>query len=372
MDSLSIEESIKYKLSTDSGHYIFIPSKLKEYNDFLVTELSTIHEINKDIISVINKNIDVYLLNFNKEIFNYIEKNNQYIRFIKLPNKEIYFENITLNIIDKLLKYNNFVESNINIINDYYDFVNFIFFLYKNKCNLLVSVIKSNLDKLMVISYKINKIFNYVDFLKEEKNRNIVFDFIYKNKVNKILLDYYEEIKILDLHFNECIPHFFSRYDLRKVIFNHYNSKNNNFNTHDYALYAKIKKQSELSFIFKILSYSKESIEKIKKEEITIELLKDKLNLEYYLVNNFIDTIKMIEFEIYKLKFNINYYADRQRIIHKYSHYLKILFNNFKNKTTKELTLDVFHNIIINDKNNSLIIFFLNIIKTDSDKLIYL
>ena len=120
------------------------------------------------------------------------------------------------------------------------------------------------------------------------------------------------------------------------------------------------------------MSYSKESIEKIKKEEITIDLLKDKLKDEYFLVDKFIDKIQMIESEIYNLKFNLDYYVDRQKIIHNYGKYLKTLFNDLKNKTNNELALDVIHNLICNNNNTNIIMFFLDIIKTETNKLIYL
>ena len=365
----SFDSFINYKMYNDTGYYKFNPSKLKEYNKFLINELSTTYKINKNIINIISKNIDSYLLNINDNIFKYINKNNGYLKFIKLQNNIINFDAISFSNLNKLLKYNNNVESNLNIITDYNDFINFIFYFYKNKYEILMNVFKSNLNKLTVINYKVNKIFNYVNFLKEKKNKDMVFDFIYKNKINKILIEHYDEVIVLDLRYKECIPYFFSKHDLRKVTFNHYNSKNNNVNSQDYALNAKIKKQPELSFIYKVMSYSIESIEKIKKAEITIDLLKNKLKDEYFLVDKFIDKINMIVSEIYNLKFNLDYYVDRQKIIHNYSKYLKTLFNDFKNKTNEELTLDVIYNLI---SNNNIIMFFLDIIKTETNKLIYL
>ena len=121
------------------------------------------------------------------------------------------------------------------------------------------------------------------------------------------------------------------------------------------------------------MDFSKQEVTNIKKELITIDLCKERLKDNYKLVSIFIDKLKMIEFEIYNFNYDLQLYVHRQRIIHDYSRYLKTLYNDFKAKTNEELTNDVIHTLIINKCRDKRIFYFiLQIIKTETENLIYL
>lgn len=355
--------------------YRFIPSKLKEYNNLLIDDLSKYYKINKNIIQIINNNLTGYVLNVPSDVSNYALTifNNNFIGFYENNStKSLCFTNITMKNINELLKNNNFIEVSFGPLfhgnTQYHIFVHFVLMFYKAKFDILIDFMKTEYNQLSIVNHKMNKLLNFVSFLNEKKNKEMVNKFVYRKlneyDYNKIVVNHYDDIIILDMVYDES-TRFFNRSHYRNALIREIDKTNKVYKSHI--------KNPNLNFIFKIMDFSKQEITNIKKELITIDLCKERLKDNYQLVPIFIDKLKMIEFEIYNYNYDLQLYVHRQRIIHDYSKYLKTLYNDFKAKINEELTNDVIHTLIINKcRDKRINNFILKIIKTDTENLIYL
>ena len=372
----NLEKFINYTiLPTTSYHgyinYSFVPLKLKQFNDKIVSELASYYKIHINIIKVINHNLMIDILNSKNIITDLIQRlsdNKFFGLHINYEKNYRIFNNKMNQYINNFLNNKDFYEVRFYQTYDEYNaFVDFIFSFYKYKCYILIDLVNFNSNKIISINNKVNKILNFVSFLKQKKNTKVVTDFVYRRineyEQNKIILQYYDELKELELYSEDIIDNIFLRHDLRQVTFNILGNKFkiNQYNKNDY-----------LSFIYKILNFSKTEITSIKREIATVDLIKNKV-VDINFIFDIIYKINSVESEINYLNYNIRLYVHRQKIIQDYSKYLKTLYNSFVEKVGNELSDDIFHNLIINKKYNSNVMRFIySVIKTRTEDLILL
>jgi hypothetical protein len=179
--------------------YRFIPSKLKEYNNLLIDDLSKYYKINKNIIQIINNNLTGYVLNVPSDVSNYALTifNNNFIGFYENSyTKSLSFTNITMKNINELFKNNNFIEVSFGPLfhsnTQYHIFIHFVLMFYKAKFDILIDFMKTEYNKLSMVNHKMNKLLNFVSFLNEKKNKEMVNKFVYKKfneyDYNKIVI----------------------------------------------------------------------------------------------------------------------------------------------------------------------------------------
>jgi len=356
----TMENFINYSI-LPNGNYSLVPFKIKEYNNKIINELANYYKININIIKLINHNLMINILNSKNLISDSIDKlnGNRYIGlYVNYEKNYRTFDNRMNKDINDFLNKKEFHQN----FDDYSIFVDFIFRYYKYKYTCLIVLINFHFKKIISINNKVNKILNFVSFLKQKKNRKIVTDFVYKRideyEQNKIILQYYDELRELELNKVDIINNIFSRHDLRQVTFLILKNQNN--------------KNDNLSFIYKILSFNKSEITNIKKEITTLDLIKNKLG-DFNFIFDTINKINSIESEINYLNYNINLYVHRQKIVNNYSKYLKTLYNYIVEKVGYKLSDDIYYNLIINKKHKPNVMKFLfSIIKTKSEDLILL
>jgi len=336
--------------------YLCIPSQFKKFNDKIIIEIASYYKINIKIIELIDNNLTTHILNSRNQITKCINNlsNNRFFGFYINPETKIRnFDKEMLNDIKNLLNINILYQIDFYHLNDEYSFfVDFILLFYRHKCARLIELVNTNINKIISINNKVNKIINFVSFLKEKKNQKIVDDFVFRRvdeyNQNKIILQFYDEVKDLEIEQNEVINNIFTRHDLRVVTFN---ILGNNYKKFGYN------KNYYLSFIYKLLNISKSQFNIIKKEVETINKLEN-TNIIYDIIYK----INEIESEINYLNYDVKLYVHRQRIINDYSKYLKTLHANMIEKIGITLTNEVVNNLIIAKKYKQDVIRFLYII----------
>ena len=194
VDTFIKKEQIIYNYQQNM--YRFIPSKLKDYNNLLIDDLSKYYKINKNIIHIINNNLIGYVLNSSSDVSNYAYTivNNNYIKFYKNTyTNSLYFNNISMKNINELFKKKNFVEVSFGPFfhekTHYNIFIHFVLMFYKAKFEILIDFIKTEYSKLLTVNHKMNKILNYVSFLNENKNKELVNKFVFKKRKRLALLE---------------------------------------------------------------------------------------------------------------------------------------------------------------------------------------
>ena len=336
--------------------YLCIPSQFKKFNDKIIIEIANYYKINLKIIELIDNNLTSHILNSRNQITNSINNlsNNRYFGFhINYDTKIRTFDKEMLNDIKNLLNINTLYQIDFYQVNDEYSFfVDFIMLFYRHKCARLIELVNANIYKIISINNKVNKIINFVSFLKEKKNQKYVDDLVFRRvdeyNQNKIILQFYDEVKDLEIEPNEVINNIFTRHDLRVVTFNILGNK--------YKKFA-YNKNYYLSFVYKLLNISKFQFNNIKKEVETINKIEN-INIIYDIIYR----INEIESEINYLNYNVKLYVHRQRIINDYSKYLKTLHSNMIEKIGVTLTNEVVNNLIIAKKYKQDVIRFLYII----------
>lgn len=351
--------------------YQCIPSQFKKFNDKIIIEIASYYKINIKIIELIDNNLTTYILNSRNQITKCINNlsNNRYFGFYINPETKIRnFDKEMLNDIKNLLNINTLYQIDFYHLNDEYSFfVDFIILFYRHKCARLIELVNININKIISINNKVNKIINFVSFLKEKKNQKIVDDLVFRRvdvyNQNKIILQFYDEVKDLEIEQNEVINNIFTKHDLRVVTFNLFGNKYRKF---------EYNKNNYLSFIYKLLNINKSQFNIIKKEVETIDSIISKIG-NARIIYDIIYKINEIELEINYLNYNVKLYVHRQRIINDYSKYLKTLHFSLIEKIGTNLTNEVFHNLIIVKKYKQDVIRFLyTIIHTNSEDFITL
>jgi hypothetical protein len=352
-------------------NYVFVPSQLKKYNNKIINEIASYYKINLKIIELIDNNLTIHILNSRNQVTKCIDNlsNNSYFGFyINYETNIRSFDKSMQTDIKNVLNINTLYQIDFYKHNNEYSyFVDFILFFYRHKCARLIDLVNTNINKIISINNKVNKIINFVSFLKEKKNQKIVDDLVFRRideyNQNKIILQFYDEVKDLEIESNEVIYNIFTRHDLRVVTFNLLGNKYKR---------TGYNKNSYLSFVYKLLSISKVEFNNIKKEIDTIDSIKSKIE-NIKIIYDIINKINEIELEINYLNYNVKLYVHRQRIINDYSKYLKTLHTNLIENIGKSLTNEVIHNLIIAKKNNQEVIRFLyTIIQTNSEDFITL
>jgi hypothetical protein len=351
--------------------YLCIPSQFKKFNDKIIIEIASYYKINIKIIELIDNNLTTHILNSRNQITKCINNlsNNRFFGFYINPETKIRnFDKEMLNDIKNLLNINILYQIDFYHLNDEYSFfVDFILLFYRHKCARLIELVNTNINKIISINNKVNKIINFVSFLKEKKNQKIVDDLVFRRvdeyNQNKIILQFYDEVKDLEIEQNEVINNIFTKHDLRVVTFNLFGNRYKKF---------EYNKNNYLSFIYKLLNINKSQFNLIKKEVETIDSIISKIG-NARIIYDIIYKINEIELEINYLNYNVKLYVHRQRIINDYSKYLKTLHFNMIEKIGPTLTNEVFHNLIIAKKYKQDVIRFLyTIIHTNSEDFITL
>ena len=166
----NLEKFINYTiLPTTSYHgfinYSFVPLKLKQFNDKIVSELASYYKININIIKVINHNLMIDILNSKNLITDLIHSlsGNKYIglNINYQKNYRIFNSNMNQNINNFLNKKDFYEVRFYQTYNEYIEFVDFIFSYYKYKCNILIDLVNFNSNKIISINNKVNKILNF-------------------------------------------------------------------------------------------------------------------------------------------------------------------------------------------------------------------
>jgi len=365
--SISLETFSLLKMSND--YISVIPSKIPDYNIFLINEISSKFKINKTIIETINKNLFSECIN--KKIFG---KQSYFLGFITHPKLKNYrkFSHITNNYVKEFFKINSltsyYYDFNFDKLhnNDYFEFIYYIISVYSQKNKDLVDFVNRNINKLIKLNTKLNKYVNYVSFLNQSEISLEINNYL-NNKLtilesDKIITKYYSEIKDLDYTFDESIGKIINKYHFMNIIKNIYGEYGSNH----------FIKNNSLRFIFNILNMPQGEYNFIKnKLDIFNYIIEKKIDLVK--IENIMDNYEKIMNHIL-LHFNMSFYSHRQKIINENFHFMRTMYNELfalcGNKTN-----EIYTKLLV-DKHlgigNKILIFLKKVSTTKTEDLIHL
>jgi len=371
--SVSLETFSFLKMSND--YISVIPSKIIDYNIFLINEISSKLKINKKIIETINKNLFSECIN--KKIFG---KESYFLGFINHPKLKNYkqFSDITNRYVKQFFKinclisyhydFNSFDLTNDRLHNnDYFEFIYYIISVYIQKNIDLVDFVNKKINQLMKLNTKLNKYVNYVSFLNQSEESLEVNNYLNKKlsilESDRIIMKYYPEIKELDYTFEESIGKIINKYHFNNIIKNIYGE----YGSNDFI------KNNSLRFIFNILNMPQGEYNFIKnKLEMIDYIIEKKIDLSK--IENILENYEKIMDHILDHHFNISFYAHRQKIINENFHFMRTMYNELfalcGNKTN-----EIFTKLLV-DKHlgisNKILIFLKKVSTTKTEDLIHL
>ena len=329
----------------------FSPSKINIFIDQKIKELTEYYKINPDIIKLIYNNLDVFILNTKncmKDYINNPQNNlfcNEYIQFIHFINVDKidfdYNTKITINYLLSLDKCKITFEPNLSeCVYKYSSFIIFIYIYNKYKLLELVNIINYNINKIIYINDYINNTLKCIEYLK--KNETLNFNTDTYNKMKNLIV-YYNAIKKLKFDDNNRIYMLFEYNELEQML-------------GDQNIY--------LSFFYEKI------IDSIERKLLKLELINQLTNKDE-IISNFITLINDLELEIY-LTYDIYHYVHNQQIINDHAYYLKALYSLVLEKIGIEELNNTFTDLINKKDYQILVRFFLTIIQTRNEDLIYL
>lgn len=368
--SIFIEEFIQLHFS--NIHISLYPSKLINYEKFLINDISKFLKINNKIIRNIYNNLSM-------DIFNghYITNElNYYLTFTTINTwyspQTIKFSNKTLQYINNFLSKRtlssfryDYESSPSSKNNQYFIFIHTYLNYHIFKIKELIHCINRNINKIININKKLNKTVNYISYLNQSENLNTINNFLRKRissyEANNVIIKFFPEIKELDLQYNEAMGIIFSRFDYKNIIYNLYGDK--------YGL--KFIKNDSIRFIDYLLRLNKIDIKILEEKNKIINLCTSK-DYNFKRIEEIVQEFKNIMDKM--SNYDLNLYSHRQKIINDNFHYIRNLYNEISNICSSD-TIQIINTLLISDEKyriNNVISFLLKIANTDTHKLIYL
>ena len=354
------DKFVEFDISTNT----FSPSKINIFIDKKIKELIEYHKINPDIIKLIYNNLDVFILNTQNCMKDYINNpcnnlfSNEYLHFIHFINvNKIDFDYSTKITIDYLLSLDKCkitFEPNLSeCVYKYSSFIIFIYIYIKYKLLELLNIINYNIGKIIYINNIINNTLKYIEYLKMNETIEFINDFL------NFKIDTYNKMKKLIVHYNEIKK---LKFDNNNIIYMLFEYKELEQMLGDQNIY--------LIFFYGMLKYDEKNIDSIERKLLKLESINQLTNKDE-IISNFITLINDLELEVF-FTFDIYHYVHNQQIINDHAYYLKALYSLVLDKIGIEETNNTFTDLINKKDYQLLVRFFLTIIQTRNEDLIYL